>query len=943
MAAVAFAAACGDGGTTEPTPRPNQAPLTTGTIPAQTIPVGQMATVDVSGYFADPDDDPLTFAAETSDAAVASVSVSGAAVSVAAVASGTASVTVTASDPAGLSARQTFTATVPNRAPMAVDSIPAQTIPAGQTATVDVSGYFADPDGDALTFESETSDAAVASVSVSGAVVTVEAVAGGSASITVTASDPADLSARQTFTATVPNRAPVAVDSIPAQTIPVGQTDTVDVSGYFADPDDDALTFEAETSDAAVASVSVSGAAVTVAAVASGTASVTVTASDPAGLSARQTFDIEVRDSSAPTILRIDPTVLVEGETATISGWGFSPSPEGNDVFVGELRAPVISSTATRLSVTVPRADCLPPREVVLRVSTADGGHSVAIGATPLSGEQLNWPQFEWRHTSIRDGCIHLPGGAAGGEFVIGVVSTSEDPSRLAVITLAGTPGDASILAASERRSAPRAGRASYSQHSAPLASPSGRVRPPQSVAGDGLQEVHEGAEALWDDWHAGQSEATARNQALIEELGRPEWSAGSSAAVAARSSLAEGDTLTLNTPPGGPRVEAVVRLVGDHTVWLEDVTNPAGTFTDAELAEMDELYSAHVKPVNDEYFGGLSDVDGNGRLLVLMTVEINRRGYGGEVNACDLYPRSQCRDSNEAEIFYAYVPDPDGVAGRAFSKERVLRRYPSLLTHEVTHLVQAAASVFGEAPERPRKWPWEWEGGAQMAQELVGHRLFGHSSGQDLGFTEWSAGQGGQVWYDWLGGLFEFFSGRRNSSAGRHRGAPEECSWLTYKNRDGNDGPCDWDMIYGVSNLVLRFAMDRWGSQYPGGESALLKRLTQSPYRGFASLVDVSPGWSVERILGEFYATLWLEGTAGLDTPGMTSWDIHDIVSHHDDSLWLEPYSSSSASPSVSARIRAGSSMYFRWTPDGPLRPTSFKVEAAGDAPVFVWAIRAR
>ncbi len=825
--------------------------------------------------------------------------------------------------------------TVPNRAPLAVDSISSFELSVGDAATVDLSGYFADPDGDALTFEAETSHAAVVSVSVSDAAVTVVAVAKGTATVAVTASDPAGLSARQAFAATVANRAPLAVDTIPALILRAGQTTTVDLSGHFADPDGDALTFEAETSDAAVVSVSVSGAAVTVAAVAKGTATVTVTAFDPAGLSARQRLDIEVRDRSAPTIMHIDPPVLVEGETATISGWGFSPSRAANYVYVGGLPAPVLSAAATRLSVTVPHADCLPPREVVLRVSTAAGGDSVTIGATPLSGEELDWDRFDWRHTSAGDGCIHLPGSARGGEYLIGVTSVSEDPSSLARVTLTGIPGDPSILGASKGPSAPRTGRVGYSRYMAPPASPSGRVRPPPSVAGDALQEAREGAEALWDGWHAGHSESTVRNQALIEELGRPEWSAGSSSAVAARSSLAEGDTLTLNTAPGGPRVKAVVRLVGDHTVWLEDVTNPAGTFTDAELVEMDELYSAHVKPVNDEYFGGLSDVDGNGRLLVLMTVEINRRGYGGEVNACDLYPRSQCRDSNEAEIFYAFVPDPDGIAGHAFPKEFLLRRYPALLTHEVTHLVQAAASVFGEAPEWPRKWPWEWEGGATMAESLVGHRLFGHASGQNLGYPEWNASQG-LYWYGWTWGLFDFFSGG-------HRGAPEECSWLTYKDRDGNDGPCGGDITYGVSQLVLRFAMDRWGGQYSGGESALLKRFTQSPRRGFASLVDVSPGWSVERILGEFYATLWLEGTVGLDTPGMTSWDIHDIVSHHDDSLWLEPYSSSSASPSVSARIRAGSSMYFHWTPDGPLRPTSFNVEATDGDSLFIWAIRAR
>ena len=42
--AGAFLWACGDDGTTGPTPEPNRAPLAAGTIPAQTVAVGQTAT-----------------------------------------------------------------------------------------------------------------------------------------------------------------------------------------------------------------------------------------------------------------------------------------------------------------------------------------------------------------------------------------------------------------------------------------------------------------------------------------------------------------------------------------------------------------------------------------------------------------------------------------------------------------------------------------------------------------------------------------------------------------------------------------------------------------------------------------------------------------------------------------------------------------------------------
>ena len=638
---------------------------------------------------------------------------------------------------------------------------------------------------------------------------------------------------------------------------------------------------------------------------------------------------VTVHDPSLVTVTRVEPMVLIEGSAATVHGWGFSPLAGENDVFVGGLPARVLSSTATRLSITVPRADCLPPREVLLRVSTTVGRDSVAIGSTPLSAEDQDWPQFEWRHTSGGDGCMHLPGNAEGGEFLIGVTSVSEDPSHLARVTLAGRPGDASILAAHKGSAVPHAGRVAYSRYPAPLISAASRVRAPPVISGGGPQQVPGGLELPGAGRFVGHAEAMARNQALAGELGQPDWSAGPSPAAVARSSLSKGDTVTLKT--GWNDVEAVVRFVGNHMVWLDDVANPAEPFTDAELMEQDAFYSSHVKPVNEAYFGRLSDVDGNGRFLVLMTVEMNRRGISGEVNQCHQFPRKQCHFSNEAEFMAVRAPDPDGLYGHPVSRESVLSGLPGLVAHEVTHLVQFSETLLAGLP---RKRDWELEGGAEMAVELVGYRLSGHASGQDLGYAEWTAGR---LYGNWLWGLFGYFSGGR--------GAPEECTWLTYWGVGGNDGPCASSLNYGVGALVHRFAMDRWGGSYPGGERALLKRLTQSPLQGFASLVDVSPGWSIERILAEFYITLWLEGTAGHDTPGMTSWDIHDIVSRFDDydSRWLKPYSSSSATPSVSARIRAGSSMYFHWTPDGPLPPTSFKVEPAGDGPVFVWAIRTR
>ncbi len=102
-----------------------------------------------------------------------------------------------------------------------------------------------------------------------------------------------------------PNRRPTPTSTIPPQELAAGDTLTVDAGAYFTDPDGDALTFSAETSDAAVASVSLSDAAVTVVGVAPGEARVTIRARDPGALQARLEFRVLV-----PELVTADHVVL---------------------------------------------------------------------------------------------------------------------------------------------------------------------------------------------------------------------------------------------------------------------------------------------------------------------------------------------------------------------------------------------------------------------------------------------------------------------------------------------------------------------------------------------------------------------------------------------------------------------------------------------------------
>ena len=290
-----------------------------------------------------------------------------------------------------------------NRSPVAQGTIPAQTLTAGGSATtVNVSSYFSDPDADTLTYKASSNNTAVATVSASGSTVTITPKAAGSATVTVTASD-SSLSATQTFVVTVSaqNRSPVAVGTIPAQTLTAGGTAvTVNVSSYFSDPDGDTLTYTASSNDTAVATASTSGSTVTITPVAAGTATITVTAND-GSLTATQAFTVIVTAANrAPAAVGTIPaqTLTVGGSAVTVNVSSYFSDPDGdtltytassNDTAVATVSTsgstvtitPVAAGTAT-ITVTANDGSLTATQTIAVTVSSPA---SISIPDTNLA------------------------------------------------------------------------------------------------------------------------------------------------------------------------------------------------------------------------------------------------------------------------------------------------------------------------------------------------------------------------------------------------------------------------------------------------------------------------------------------------------------------------------------------------------------------------------
>ena len=358
-------------GTTEPV---NEAPHAVGTIPDLEVQVDSVETVDVAGYFADPDGDTLRYAAQTSDVTRATVTMVESTVTVSGVAAGAAMVTVTATDSEGLSAEQIFGVAVPNREPVAVGTIEDLEVEVDSVVVVEVAGYFADPDGDALAYAAVSSDSTRATVAIVGDTVTVTGVAKGSVTVAVTATDVEGLSVEQSFGVRVPNRAPVALGAIADLEVEVDSAVVVEVMGYFADPDGDELSFTAVSLDSTRATVVVVGDTVTVIGVAKGSATVTVTATDPEGLTAEQSFGVAVPNRAPVTVGTIAELEVEVDSAAVVEIAGYFADPDGDS-----LEYEAVSSDSKRAAVAV-------VGDTVTVMGVAKGNLTVTVTATDPEG-----------------------------------------------------------------------------------------------------------------------------------------------------------------------------------------------------------------------------------------------------------------------------------------------------------------------------------------------------------------------------------------------------------------------------------------------------------------------------------------------------------------------------------------------------------------------------
>lgn len=786
--------------------------------------------------------------------------------------------------------------------------------------TTDFSATVRDQSGSAMSGVSvswSSTDASVATVTSQG-----EAVAqvNGTAQIVASAGGLAD-----TAKLNVDQRADQVTVSPAEDSIGVGAT--IQLSAEAVDGNDHAIAdaeFAWSSSDTSVASVDSEGL------VQSQSDGVIQISAELDGSSAASTLTVGTGAASGATleITEVNPSPMPEGGQVTLSGSGFASDPASNTVTVDGVTAQVTSSTATSLELDVPLFDCQPAREVVIEVTTSEGSGSTT---TPLAPDEevVDLASGEGGLISNPDSfCLQFEETSGTEQYVVGVQSTSRTVSSLTpvqVIAEADNGASADLrpsMSLAVEKDQPRIDGGHVPSTPEWLA----RHRAAE-------QEIRRKSRRLLQDARlAGQGEG--------EEEVSPSFSVGPGVSVGDLVSMRVPDTSTESLCTSYTEIGARVKAIGTEAIIVADTANPANGFSDADYQDFADWIDDKIFAKQVEYFGQPTDIDGNGGIVALFTKEVNRTAPNslGFVIAADLFPRTDCATSDEGEVFYGKVPDPNGTFGSSWATSDARGQIPFIMSHELTHVIQNARRLLSGNPLLDQ---WLAEAQATLSEEVVGHDVTERGTGNNYGSSvAFSEDSDGIEWYfNGFFDLFQYFG--FESSSSRIAEAPDQCGWWRE-----DASPCVARALwYGVGWTFLRWVSDHYGSAYAGGEAELHRAIVDADQGGWATIEQVT-GEDFDALLAAWSVALYVDDRiSGADAAfTMPSWNLKDLEDATVASAHLQPFEAGFSDWTASGDIRASSAGYVLL--EGSGRPaTAVRVRGSGGgvlpSSMQVWIVR--
>jgi hypothetical protein len=280
-------------------------------------------------------------------------------------------------------------------------------------------------------------------------------------------------------------------------------------------------------------------------------------------------------------------------------------------------------------------------------------------------------------------------------------------------------------------------------------------------------------------------------------------------------------------TDPGSyTRIKAYLKYEGSHTLLYLDSSTDPGCITDLEAYALGQEFEQSVYQTDREYYGEESDINGDEKVVILMSPVVNELTpdgvdwyIAGFFLPTDLLPSMvDANCTNAMEIFYTIVPDPGGIYGPVLPKEGALESIEGVLGHEFIHMI------------------------------MFNYRVLIYGSGFLATYIE-------EVWLEeGLAHMAEYLNGHFADNIGRAD------KFL--------DDPGDVSLVYGEDNipkrgaafLFLRYLGDRYGD-------GIFKELVQSKRSGIENIENVT-GEDFIELFADWSAALYLSGKGIANDP---------------------------------------------------------------------------
>jgi hypothetical protein len=428
------------------------------------------------------------------------------------------------------------------------------------------------------------------------------------------------------------------------------------------------------------------------------------------------------------------------------------------------------------------------------------------------------------------------------------------------------------------------------------------------------------------------------------------------SRSVQAASVPAVGDVLNVDVPDGSSKdlcanyfqTEAVVASVSRRAILAVDTLDgpPTLLFPQTVLDSITQEFDNNTFVTDSSYFGNPTDIDGNGRVILLFTGEVNKltppnstTGFvSGFFFAGDYFPKTgpagqSCAESNNAEIMYLLAPDPTGKYGNVRSASSVRQGTRGTIPHELEHMINAGNRFFNPAASAFED-NWLDESLAHIAEEAVGRVSRGFGDLQTLTFAAMLP-PGNQAARDDFNAFFfenfarlAFWMARPDTSSGISSNSDQNLS----------SSGADW--------AIGRYAADNYSN---GDVRAFTRKLAAGPNNGINNFTTVA-GAPLDTIMAGWLVSMYADhfGIAGLNAKYQyRSYNFRDImppvagsVLSNGGNYPLQVTAIGSGSDNISMMVKSGSGDYFRLQVAGNAGPKNVKIlDPSGSNASFVGA----